>query len=187
MQTRGGGFGSLPLSLDTNASEGRSGFIHISFAMNAQRSSEWGKKGTGILLVMMIRRASAIVVFALFPGLNPARRAESIPSPALSSRPLDVIGIASWYGPGFEGKPTASTRIFNSQELTCAHRTIPFFKIVEIENLSNGARVRVKVTDRGPFIPGRDFDLSRAVAIELGFEERGLATIRYRIVEEGRS
>lgn len=92
---------------------------------------------------------------------------------------------ASWYGPGFEGNLTANQEIFDPGAMTCAHRSLPFGSIVEMENPENGASVRVRVNDRGPFIAGREFDLSHAAAVELGFESKGLARLRFRVLGEG--
>lgn len=104
--------------------------------------------------------------------------------PPLSDLVAVHEAVASWYGPGFAGRLTASGTVFDPEELTCAHRTLPFGTPLELVNLDNGMSVRVRVTDRGPFISGRDLDLSRAAASALGFESSGLARLRYRIIEQ---
>jgi rare lipoprotein A len=86
------------------------------------------------------------------------------------------IGRASWYGPGFHGNRTASGEIYDQWSLTAAHRTLPFGTRLRVTNTANGRSVVVRINDRGPFIPGRDIDLSRAAADALGFA--GVATVR---------
>ncbi len=77
-------------------------------------------------------------------------------------------GIASWYGPRFHGKRTASGERFNTNELTAAHKTLPFGTRVRVKSLTNGKEVVVRINDRGPFIKGRIIDLSQAAAQALG-------------------
>jgi rare lipoprotein A len=95
-----------------------------------------------------------------------------------------VEGIASWYGgrDGFEGKPTASGEIYDSSQLTAAHRELPFGTIVEVTNLQNEKSVRVRINDRGPFIHGRIVDLSRAAAEQIGLLGPGVGEVRLTIV-----
>lgn len=92
-------------------------------------------------------------------------------------------GIASWYGPGFHGRKTASGERFNSKDLTCAHRTLPFGSKLKVTNLANGHEVIVVVNDRGPFVRPRVIDLSRAAAEHLDFLRQGTALVRIEAVE----
>ena len=78
-------------------------------------------------------------------------------------------GLASWYGPRFHGKRTASGERFNTQAMTAAHKTLPFGTQVRVKSLSTGKEVVVRINDRGPFIKGRIIDLSNAAAKALGF------------------
>lgn len=87
-------------------------------------------------------------------------------------------GKASWYGPGFHGRKTANGEIYDQNELTAAHRTLPLGTDVEVTNVKNGRSVAVEINDRGPYVGGRVIDLSRAAAIELGMKEKGLATVK---------
>ncbi len=73
-------------------------------------------------------------------------------------------GRASWYGPGFHGRRTASGETFNTNELTAAHRTLPFGTRVRVVNKKTGKSVVVRINDRGPYAHGRVIDLSRASA-----------------------
>jgi rare lipoprotein A len=77
-------------------------------------------------------------------------------------------GLASWYGPRFHGRPTASGEKFDMHQLTAAHPTLPFGTIVRVRSLVNGKTVDVRINDRGPFIKRRVIDLSRAAAQALG-------------------
>lgn len=90
------------------------------------------------------------------------------------------VGEASWYGPGFHGKKTASGEIYNQNALTAAHRTLPLPSYVEVINLSNNRRVILKVNDRGPFAHGRIIDVSRRAAQLLGFQNKGVQKVRVR-------
>lgn len=92
----------------------------------------------------------------------------------------DEIGIASWYGPSFHGRPTANGEIFNMNQLTAAHPTLPLPSLVEVTNLTNGRALTVRLNDRGPFAKDRIIDLSRAAAERLGFREKGTAEVRVR-------
>ena len=85
-------------------------------------------------------------------------------------------GGASWYGPGFHGKRTASGERYDMNAMTAAHRTLPFGTWVRVYSLVNGREVDVRITDRGPFISSRVIDLSRGAAgalgmLGLGFKE----------------
>ena len=77
-------------------------------------------------------------------------------------------GRASWYGPGFHGRRTASGETFNANALTAAHRTLPFGTRVRVINKSTGQSVVVRINDRGPYAHGRVIDLSRASARAIG-------------------
>jgi rare lipoprotein A len=75
---------------------------------------------------------------------------------------------ASWYGPNFHGNLTANGEIYDMDGLTAAHRTLPFGTVLAVTNPANGRSVEVRINDRGPFIDGRDLDLSRGAARALG-------------------
>lgn len=111
----------------------------------------------------------------------------SAPPPPLSSVPSGWIeeGEASWYGPGFHGKRTASGEVYDMEALTAAHPRLPFDTRVTVRNLDNGRSVEVRVNDRGPFARGRIIDLSRAAARAIGM--LGTGTARVRLTLAGRS
>lgn len=88
------------------------------------------------------------------------------------------VGLASWYGPGFHGRTTASGERFDQNELTAAHRELPFGSEVKVTNLENGRSIVVAINDRGPYVPGRVIDLSKAAARRLGMVEEGIVKVR---------
>lgn len=94
----------------------------------------------------------------------------------------DEVGIASWYGPQHQGRPTADGEIFDMRRPSAAHKTLPLPSIVEVKNLENGRKIRVRVNDRGPFAKGRIIDLSREAADQLGFLQKGTARVRVRYI-----
>jgi rare lipoprotein A len=87
-------------------------------------------------------------------------------------------GLASWYGPKFHGKLTASGEVFNQEQFTAAHPTLPWGSRVRVTNLDNGKSVEVRINDRGPFRRGRIIDVSRAAARALGMVARGITAVR---------
>lgn len=87
-------------------------------------------------------------------------------------------GIASWYGPGFQGKKTANGEIFNMYEMTAAHKTLPIPSYAEITNLRNNKTVIVRINDRGPFVGNRLLDLSYAAAKTIGIKGTGKVEIK---------
>jgi rare lipoprotein A len=87
-------------------------------------------------------------------------------------------GLASWYGPKFHGKLTASGEVFNQEKFTAAHPTLPWGSRVKVTNLDNGKSVEVRINDRGPFGRGRIIDVSRAAARALGMVGRGITSVR---------
>jgi rare lipoprotein A len=97
----------------------------------------------------------------------------------------DVItGVASWYGPQFHGRATSSREIFDMYDLTAAHKSLPFGTFVMVTNLNNGRSVKVRINDRGPFIRGRDIDLSYAAAKVLGMVKPGVVPVRMEILSD---
>ncbi len=91
-------------------------------------------------------------------------------------------GYASWYGGKFQGRRTANGEIFDTNELTAAHKTLPFGTIIEVKNLQNGETVRVRINDRGPFVEGRIIDLSRAAAREIDMLGSGVTPVSLTVI-----
>lgn len=118
--------------------------------------------------------ALALAACAAGAGAPPA------PAPAPG---WEETGVASWYGPGFHGRRTASGERFDMEAMTAAHRTLPFGTRVRVQNLDNGRAAEVRINDRGPFARGRVIDVSRAAARDLGMLGAGTARVRLRVVE----
>jgi rare lipoprotein A len=111
--------------------------------------------------------------------------------PAVSAAPRpDQIGLASFYGPGFQGNETASGEVFNEREMVAAHRSLPLGSVVRVTNLENGRQIVLRVIDRGPY--GRNYrkgtiiDVSRGAARRLGFVSDGLVKVRVEVLRLGR-
>jgi rare lipoprotein A (peptidoglycan hydrolase) len=98
-------------------------------------------------------------------------------------RPRILRGSASWYGRHFEGKKTASGTTFHADGHTAAAEGIPLGSTVKVTNLKNGRSARVKVTDRGPKVPGRVVDVSKGTAEQLGMTEKGVTPVKVTVVK----
>lgn len=121
----------------------------------------------------------------------PLEKVEGLPQPPPPEPAIPVAaprvatvltGVASWYGPGFHGRRSASGEIYNQHAMTAAHRSLPFGTQVRVTNLNNGHQVVVRINDRGPFIPGRVIDLSAGAATALGMTYSGLAQVRIEVL-----
>ena len=91
----------------------------------------------------------------------------------------DKVGMASWYGPGFHGKYTASGEIYNQNDLTAAHPTLPMPSLVRVTNLSNGKSLIVRINDRGPIKSNRIIDKSKKAAQELGMPSTSEVRVQF--------
>src|SRR6056297_3462232 len=134
----------------------------------------------GIFLATLILQACGIARVGTAersPGEEPRSVAET-------GRMLQT-GVASWYGPNFHGKATANGEVFNMNDFTAAHRTLPFNTIVEVRNTGNNKAVSVRINDRGPYVDDRVIDLSRRAAREIDMENTGTASVRIILLEEG--
>lgn len=97
------------------------------------------------------------------------------------TRPFQ-IGMASWYGKYFHGKPTASGELYDMNDLTAAHPSLPLGTFVKVTNLRNGRSVVVRVNDRGPVVDGRIIDLSYNAARAIEMKARGVQRVRLDLV-----
>ena len=107
---------------------------------------------------------------------------------ALSSLSAEVYrekALVSYYAGDFHGKKTSNGEYFNMNDYTCANKSLPFNTILKVTNLSNGLSVQVRVNDRGPFVTGRELDLSKAAAQKIGMIKSGTAYVRIEIVKKG--
>ena len=126
------------------------------------------------------------ILFILFAVLISACgivRTTTVPEPKADDKL--VTGIASWYGPNFHGKLTANGEVYDMNDLTGAHKTLPFNTMLLVENIENGKTVLVRINDRGPYVGNRIIDLSRRAAEEIDMIGSGTANVRLYLVEEG--
>lgn len=93
-------------------------------------------------------------------------------------------GIASFYGGKFHGRKTASGEVFDTNDLTAAHKNLPFGTLVKVENISNGKYVIVRITDRGPFVKGRVIDLSTAGFTAIENTKKGITKVKIYVIKE---
>jgi rare lipoprotein A len=112
----------------------------------------------------------------------PPSKVKLLPAPAPATR-ASQTGIASWYGPGFHGKATASGVIYDQNDLTAAHQTLPLGTRVMVTNLETGSSTEVTINDRGPFAKGRIIDLSFAAGKALGMIGPGTIPVRVEVVD----
>lgn len=139
-------------------------------------------------------------VLILVPSANPAASArinsplQSTSTPLANATPTDKSNgqqhplavwecMTSWYGEDFDGQPTADGETYDMYAPTAAHPTLPLGSIVRVVNPRNHRSQVVRINDRGPYIQGRELDVSYAVARKLGFEERGTAKVRLELLE----
>jgi rare lipoprotein A len=116
---------------------------------------------------------------------KPKFTASSSSNKALNSRIVGVMsGMASWYGPGFDGNYSASGEIFNASELTAAHPSLPFGTMVRVVNMDNNQSVVVRINDRGPYAHGRVIDISTAAANVIGLISSGVAPVRLEVLSK---
>lgn len=106
------------------------------------------------------------------------------PAPAAPQIAAVLTGVASWYGPGFHGRRSASGEVFDQHAMTAAHRSLPFGTRVRVTNLSNGRQVVVRINDRGPFIYSREIDLSAGAATALDMTHSGVARVRLEVLRD---
>ncbi|MEI6948259.1 septal ring lytic transglycosylase RlpA family protein [Paraflavisolibacter sp. H34] len=99
---------------------------------------------------------------------------------ASCARKITQTGKASYYADKFNGRKTANGEIFSNNELTAAHKTLPFGTRVKVTNVNNGKSVNVRINDRGPFVAGRSIDLSKKAAQRIGIVHQGVGNVKMR-------
>jgi rare lipoprotein A len=120
------------------------------------------------------------VFLALFASLDYAAELSEVGNTSKSAEP--EIGVASWYGYPFHGRRAANGEVYDMEQMTAAHKTLPFNTRVQVHNIANNRTVEVRINDRGPFIDGRIIDLSRAAARSLGLLDPGIAPVAVEII-----
>lgn len=122
-----------------------------------------------------------LLVLLITPGVQ-------APLAARPSTPPKAIkvwsGLASWYGPEFDGKKTASGQLYDMFAATAAHPWLPFGSLLRLTDLKTGHSQLVRINDRGPFIDDRELDVSYLVASRLGLIGRGVALVRIELLQE---
>ena len=121
-------------------------------------------------------------------GTAPTTSAEAAdlaePTIPLDARPISTeTGFASWYGPPYHNRRGSNGEVYNMHAMTAAHRTYPLGSIARVTNLKTGHTALVRITDRGPFIPGRIIDLSLAAAHKLDVWQPGTAEVKVELME----
>lgn len=127
----------------------------------------------------------------LIGSATPITEIEGMPEPVVEVAPVQTVAIvsstvgsASWYGPGFNGRLSASGEVFNQNALTAAHRTLPFGTRVLVTNLANGRQVTVRINDRGPYSGHRVIDLSAGAADEIGIMSSGVGRVQLDVLAD---
>jgi rare lipoprotein A len=106
------------------------------------------------------------------------------PAVSPSARPLVIeTGFASWYGPPYHNRRGSNGEVYNMNAMTAAHRTFPLGSVVRVTNVKTGHAALVRITDRGPFIPGRILDLSLAAARKVDVWQPGVAQVRVELLQ----
>ncbi len=150
--------------------------------------------GTKLLAAVGIAAGSYYIVKAANQGID--EYAGSAPPPPRSNVPDQTkawqipgafleSGIASWYGPGYVGNPTANGEKFDPTQMTAAHKTLPFGLKVKVLDNETGKSVVVRINDRGPYVTGRIIDLSQGAAEALGTKIKGLANVSLYVHDAG--
>jgi rare lipoprotein A len=122
--------------------------------------------------------------FLLLAALTPSLEAPLVAKASQPIKPLKVwYGESSWYGPKFEGRTTASGESYDMTASTAAHATLPFGSIVRLINTRTGRSAVVRINDRGPYVGGRELDVSYQVAEKLGIIDRGVVRLRIELLQ----
>jgi rare lipoprotein A len=132
-------------------------------------------------------RTVFVAVFITVALASCAHRAHTraVPPPPTVQPAYTETGTASWYGYPYHGRRAASGEIYDMEQMTAAHRTLPFNTKVRVFNLENGRTVEVRINDRGPFVANRVIDLSRAAARALAMLGPGSARVRLEVLRVG--
>ncbi len=132
---------------------------------------------------MQRTKTSASTFYRVFSSLVAVVLAAAmLTSCGFAVRRHEGIKVVSWYGPTFNGKRTASGEVYDMYAMTVAHKTFPFGTKLKLTNVLNGRSVVVIVNDRGPFVRGRDIDLSKAAAMKLGIISSGTGRVYMKIL-----
>ena len=149
-----------------------------------------------------LSRRICVVALALFSVAGCAVNAQKVarecgPSYTIKGKTYQTLkkievgfsqqGVASWYGPGFHGKKTASGETYDMHQFTAAHNVLPLNTVVKVTNLDNGKDVVVRINDRGPFVDDRVIDLSLSAALGLGMLKPGTAPVQITVLDPSKT
>jgi rare lipoprotein A len=124
-----------------------------------------------------------LLTLLIVPGLE----APMGTAAAIADKPIRAwTGVASWYGPGFHGRTTASGQPYDMHAATAAHPSLPFGSLVRVVNLRTGQSELARINDRGPYFGDRELDVSYLLASRLGMLEPGTASVRIELLEQPR-
>jgi len=171
--------------------------------LQAQTGRRIALAGVGLLLALLTgchHENKSVPVAATAPPSAPVSTRPTTPTiathppapvvrePALpdevKGKPVSTeVGLASWYGP-YQNRRAADGSVYDGQGMTAAHRTLPMGTTVRVTNLTTNQSVMVRITDRGPFVPGRVLDLSMAAAKEIGVYKMGIARVKVEAFEK---
>ncbi len=130
--------------------------------------------GAALLSVALVACSTARPVSPVSPA----------PPAVLRRTRSSIVGVASWYGPGFDGRRTATGEVYSQEELTAASTVISLGSLVMVTNLQNGRAVEVRINDHGPYVKDRTIDLSHGAAAMLGIVEPGTAPVRIDMLSQ---
>jgi rare lipoprotein A len=165
-------------------------FLSENSALNQRLSVGPVRRAVSVAAGLFLGIALSLHSFHSRPSAGSPSSASSVGSvtpipakPATVQRGWHQIGLASWYGPQFQGKETANGETFNMHDLTCAHRSLPLGTWVKVTNLHTRRWIVVRVNDRGPVPDTRIADLSSEAATMLGIHARGVARVRLDVID----
>jgi rare lipoprotein A len=135
-------------------------------------------------LITPVQADATLVTAPVMTPTVPVFAPEIAKKPKTKLWKMPLVGIASWYGSVLEGHHTASGERFHKDELTAAHRTLPFGTMVRVIDVNSGRSVVVRINDRGVLFPDRVIDLSSAAAQDLGILRAGVAKVRLEVLKK---
>ena len=135
-----------------------------------------------------MRKIYFLLILAIFWGcsINPKFYTKpTIKNPELQEKIKEEEGyfVTSFYGKKFNGRPTANGETFDMKRMTCAHKSLPFNTRLLLTDPDTNKQVEVRVNDRGPFVEGRDLDISRGAAEKIGLVPYGFKKLKYKIIK----
>ena len=132
--------------------------------------------------LLMVAMAPALALLAGCSTAVVTAPPSPVPAPGPPAEGYEEVGTASWYGTQHQGKRTASGELFDMNQLTAAHRSLPFGTRLRVINRDNNQSTEVRINDRGPFVKGRILDVSYAAARQLGALGSGTFPVRLRVI-----